>query len=118
MVIAVATEMVGIVEVAFQTLHVVCHNPSSYVFDVVVECVLYVVMVEDGGSSPDGATQPASAGAVVIMAGSAPGMVAGEITGVVARSEIEVEVEVKVDVLVEVEDMQFTLDEAVNVSVM
>lgn len=35
--IAVATEVVGIVEVAFQTLHVVCHIPSSYVFDVVVE---------------------------------------------------------------------------------
>ena len=118
MVIAVATEMVGVVEVAFQTLHVVCHIPSSYVFDVVVKCVLYVVMVEDGGSSPDGATQPASAGAVVIMAGSAPGMVAGEITGVVAGFETEVKVEVKVDVLVEVEDMQFTLDEAVNVSVM
>ena len=105
MVIAVATEMVGVVEVAFQTLHVVCHIPSSYVFDVVVECVLYVVMAGDGGSSPDGATQPASAGAVVIMAGSAPGMVAGESTGVVARFETEVEVEVKVDVLVEVEDM-------------
>lgn len=120
--IAVAREVVGVVEVAFQTLHVVCHIPSSYVFDVVVEWVVYVVMVEDGGSSPDGATQPASAGAVVIMAGSAPGMVAGEITGVVpgfeSEVEMEVEVEVKVEVSVEVEDMQFTLDEAVNVSVM
>ena len=75
-------------------------------------------MVEDGGRSPDGATQPASAGAVVIMAGSAPGMVAGEITPVGPRFETEVEVVVKVDVLVEVEDMQFTLDEAVNFSVM
>ena len=83
-----------------------------------VECVLYVVMVEEGGSSPAGATQPASAGAVVIMADSAPGMVAEEIAGVVLSFETEVEVEVKVDVLVEVEDMLFTLDEAVNVLVM
>ncbi len=75
-------------------------------------------MVEDGGSSPDGATQPASAGAVVIMAASAPGMVAEEITGVVPRLETEVEVEVKVEVAVEVEEMLFTLDEAVNVLVM
>lgn len=77
-------------------------------------------MVEDGGSSPDGATQPASAGAVVIMAGSALGMVAGESTGVLlgleAEVEVEVRVEVKVEVLVEVEDMRLTLDEAVNVS--
>ena len=116
--VALAIEVVGVVEVAFQTLHVVCHIPSSYVFDVVVECVLYVVMVEDGGSSPAGAIQPACAGAVVIMAGSVSGMVAGEGTGVVARVEIEVEVKVEVDVLVEVEDMLFTLDEAVNVSVM
>ena len=35
--VAVATEVVGVVEVAFQTLHVVCHIPSSYIFDVVVE---------------------------------------------------------------------------------
>ena len=116
--IAVAMEVVGVVEVAFQTLHVVCHIPSSYVFDVVVECVLYVVMVKDGGSSPAGATQPACAGAVVIMAAAASGMVAEEIAGVVLSFEIEVEVEVKVDVLVEVEDLLFTLDEAVNVSVM
>ena len=52
------------------------------------------------------------------MAGSAPGMVAGETTAVRPRLETEVAVEVKVEVLVEVEDMQFTLDEAVNVSVM
>ena len=116
--IGVAMEVVGVVEVAFQTLHVVCHIPSSYVSDVIVEPVLYVVILEDGGSSPDGATQPASAGAVVIMAGSAPGMVAGEITAVGPRFETEVEVVVEVDVLVEVEEMQFTLDEAVNVSVM
>ena len=75
-------------------------------------------MVEDGGRSPDGATQPASAGAVVIMAGSALGMVAGKGTRVVPTFETEVAVEVMVEVLVEVEDMQFTLDEAVNVSVM
>ena len=116
--LAVATEAVGVVEVAFQTLHVVCHIPSSYVFDVVVECVLCIVMVEDGGSSPDGATQPASAGAVVIMAAFAPGMVVGEFTGVVLGVVTEVEVEVKVEVLVEVEDMQSTLDEIVDVSVM
>ena len=112
--IGVATEVAGVVEVAFQTLHVVCHIPSSYVFDVVVGWVLYVVMVEDGGSSPDGATQPASAGAVVIMAASAPGMVAGEVTGVVLRFETEA----KVEVAVEVEEMLFTLDEAVNILVM
>lgn len=62
-------------------------------------------MVEDGGSSPDGATQPASAGAVVIKAGSAPELVAAEVTGVVPGFETEVEVEVKVEVLVEVEKM-------------
>ena len=72
------------------------------------------MIVVDGGSSPDGATQPASAGAVVIIAGSAPGVVAGEITGVVPGVETEVEVEV----LVVVEDMLFILEEAVNVSVM
>ena len=116
--VVLATEVVGVVDVAFQTLHVVCHIPSSYVFDVVVECVLDVVMVEDGGSSPAGATQPASAGAVVIMAGSAPGVVAGGSIAVVLRVEVEVEVEVEVGDLVEVEDMVFTLDEAVNVSVM
>ena len=37
--VAVVMEVVGVVEVAFHTLHVVCHIPSSYVFDVVVECV-------------------------------------------------------------------------------
>ena len=74
-------------------------------------------MVEEGGSSPAGATQPACAGAVVVMAGLGPGMVAGESTEVVLRVEIEVEVEAKVDVLVEVEDMLFTVDEGANVSV-
>ena len=78
--------------------------------------------MKDGGSSPDGATQPADAGAVVIMAGGAPGMVVEEVTRAVLGVEIGVEVEVKVEVLmevlVEVEDMQFTLDETVDVSVM
>ena len=74
-------------------------------------------MAEDGGSSPEGATQPADAGAVVIMAGGAPGMVVGEVTGVVLDFETEVEVEVLVEVLVEIEEMQFTLDEIVDVSV-
>ena len=66
-------------------------------------------MAKDGGSSPDGATQPASAGAVVIKAGSAPNLVVVEVIGVVLGFETEVEVEVKmevkVDVLVEVEVM-------------
>lgn len=80
------------------------------------------MIVEDGGSSPDGATQPADAGAVVIMAGGAPGMVAGVVLGFETEVEVEVlvevSVEVKVEVLVEVEEMQFTLDETVDVSVM
>ena len=74
--------------------------------------------VEDGGSNPDGATQPASAGAVVIKAGSAPDLVAVEVTRVMPGFETEVEVEAKVEILVEVEEVQFTLDEVVNVSVM
>ena len=55
-------------------------------------------MVEGGGRSLDGATQPADAGAVVIMAGGAPGMVAGEVVGVVLDFETEAEVEVLVEV--------------------
>ena len=74
-------------------------------------------MVEDGGSSPDGATQPADAGAVVIMAGGAPGMVAGVVLGFETEFEVEVLVEVSVEVLVEVEVTQFTLDGMVDVSV-
>ena len=112
-IVAVVDELESVAEVVFHVRHVVCHLPSSYVLDVVVGKVLCVVMVEEGGgSSPAGATHPASAGGAVSVAGSAYWR---EIEGTA-----EVVFVFEVDVLVdseEVEVVQSTDVNAVEVSV-